>query len=210
MAISTYAELVTAGQNWLNRTDTDIQARIPEFITLAEAEMKRVLRQNVTKAAVTLNAAEITLASTVGDVQALRLNTGVQSRDLPLEPRTYDELIWLRARLSPTGYPRYYAQVGDKMLLAPAPDASYTGEIVYVQPFTALSSSDSSTWALLLSSPDLYLAGLLREAGPYLEHETYEFWDMKFKTAVAQVNGERDRREAELQNQPVRLARVFG
>lgn len=205
--ISTYAELVTAGQNWLNRnSDTDIEDRIPEFITLAEAEMRRVLRQNVAKAALTLNAAEITLAATIGDVQLVRLNTGVQSRDIPLDPRTYDELLWLRVRLAPTGIPRYFAQVGNKLLLAPAPDASYTAEIVYVQPFVAVTGDTS----LLLTSPDLYLAGLLREAGPYLEHETYQFWDAKFKEAVKQINDERDRREAEAVNQPVRLARVFG
>jgi len=208
--ISTYAELVAAGQNWLNRTDTDIQARIPEFITLAEAEMKRVLRQNVARAALSLSAAEVTLAASIGDVQTIRLNTGTQSRDTPLDPRTLDELLWLRVRLAPTGVPRYFAQVGNKILLAPAPDATYTAEIVYVQPFTALSSSDSSTWTLLLSSPDLYLAGLLREAGPYLEHTTYEFWDGKFRIAGDQINEERDRREAELLNQPVRLPRVFG
>lgn len=206
MAISTYADLVTAGQNWLNRTDTDIQARIPEFITLAEAEMKRLLRQNVTKAAITLNAAEVVLATTIGDVQSLRLNTGVQSRDVPLDPRTYDELIWLRARLAPAGVPRFFAQINDRLLLAPAPDASYTGEIVYVRPFSSVTSDTT----LLVAAPDLYLAGLLREAGPYLEHATYELWDMKFKAAIAQINEERDRREAELQNQPVRLSRVFG
>ena len=204
--ISTYAELVSAGQNWLNRTDADIQDRIPEFITLAEAEMRRVLRQNVARAALSLNAAEVTLAATVGDVQTIRLNTGVQSRDIPLDPRTLDELLWMRVRLAPTGIPRYFAQVGNKILLAPAPDATYTAEIVYVQPFTAVTSDTS----LLLSSPDLYLAGMLREAGPYLEHTTYEFWDGKFQTAVTQINGERDRREAELLNQPVRLGRVFG
>jgi hypothetical protein len=42
MAISTYSELQTAVANWLDRDDLD--ARIPEFITLAETRMNRVLR----------------------------------------------------------------------------------------------------------------------------------------------------------------------
>ena len=42
MAISTYAELVTAIGNWSDRTD--LAARIPEFIALAEAKFNRKLR----------------------------------------------------------------------------------------------------------------------------------------------------------------------
>jgi hypothetical protein len=42
MAITTYAELQAAAANWLVRGD--LTARIPEFITLAEARLNRVLR----------------------------------------------------------------------------------------------------------------------------------------------------------------------
>ncbi len=42
MSISTYAELQTAVGNWLNRAD--LTARIPEFIELFEARVKRDLR----------------------------------------------------------------------------------------------------------------------------------------------------------------------
>ena len=42
MAIGTYAELQTAVANWLDRDD--LTARIPEFITLAEARFNRLLR----------------------------------------------------------------------------------------------------------------------------------------------------------------------
>jgi|TARA_R110000824_G_scaffold140275_2_gene306034 hypothetical protein len=42
MAISTYSELQTAVANWLDRDD--LSARIPEFVTLAETRMNRVLR----------------------------------------------------------------------------------------------------------------------------------------------------------------------
>ena len=42
MAITTYAELQTAVSNWLDRTD--LTARAPEFIALAEASMQRDIR----------------------------------------------------------------------------------------------------------------------------------------------------------------------
>ena len=42
MAISNYTELQAAIENWLDRSD--LSARVPEFIALAEAQMNRALR----------------------------------------------------------------------------------------------------------------------------------------------------------------------
>ena len=42
MAISTFQELQDGVSNWLDRSD--LSARFPEFITLAEAQMYRMLR----------------------------------------------------------------------------------------------------------------------------------------------------------------------
>ena len=42
MAINTYGTLQTAVANWLDRDD--LSARIPEFISLAEAIFNRTLR----------------------------------------------------------------------------------------------------------------------------------------------------------------------
>ena len=42
MAIGTYSELQTAVANWLDRSD--LSSRIPEFITLSEARINRLLR----------------------------------------------------------------------------------------------------------------------------------------------------------------------
>ena len=45
MAISTYAELQTACQKCLARTDADIVDRTPEFIHLDEAQFNRYVKQ---------------------------------------------------------------------------------------------------------------------------------------------------------------------
>jgi hypothetical protein len=44
MAITTYAELKTAVQNWLNNDNVNVVAAIPEAIAMAEARITRVLR----------------------------------------------------------------------------------------------------------------------------------------------------------------------
>jgi hypothetical protein len=57
MAITTYAELQAAAANWLVRAD--LTARVPEFITLAEARLNRNLRARLAEV-------EQTLTATVG------------------------------------------------------------------------------------------------------------------------------------------------
>ena len=42
MALSTYAELKTSVADWLNRSD--LTAAIADFVTLAESQIERVLR----------------------------------------------------------------------------------------------------------------------------------------------------------------------
>ena len=43
MAITNYGQLKTAAANWLDRTD--LEDRIPEFVTMAEAQFNREIRQ---------------------------------------------------------------------------------------------------------------------------------------------------------------------
>src|SRR4051812_19856358 len=57
MAITTYAELQAAAANWLVRGD--LTQRVPEFITLAEARLNRVLRARLAET-------EAALSATVG------------------------------------------------------------------------------------------------------------------------------------------------
>ena len=55
MAITTYSELKTAVADWLNRSD--LTTAIPNFISLAEAQMTRQIRHRkmVTRATATMD-----------------------------------------------------------------------------------------------------------------------------------------------------------
>ena len=85
MAIGTYAELKTAVANWLDRDD--LTDRIPEFISLAEARMNRVLRIRLMEGKYT--------ASTVAGQRNYALPTGyIQMRNFqvntsPITPVQY-------------------------------------------------------------------------------------------------------------------------
>src|SRR5215469_5450549 len=73
MSITTYAELQVAAANWLVRAD--LAARIPEFITLAESRLNRVLRARLaeTEAALTTTVGLRTIPLPVGFAEPLAL-----------------------------------------------------------------------------------------------------------------------------------------
>lgn len=187
MAITTYAELLTAVENWITRSDLD--DRIPEFIALAEAEANRTLdcRQMYSRsAAFSINAASVALPTGFAGVRAFHLNTD------PVTPLTYvkaDEFDdpW-KAADSGAGRPAFYTIVGSNFLFSPSPDTTYTATLVYRTTLTALSASNTSNW-LLASHPDAYLWGALANAYQYLEDDAEE---QKFRAlfggVLAQVN----------------------
>jgi hypothetical protein len=204
MAISTYTELKTAVANWLGRSD--LTDRIPEFITLAEAAIARLLRKQVTRAALTLNSDAVSLPAGATELRSVRLNT--DTRKYPLYLTTPEGLASVRRVGS--GVPNYAAVLDGVLLLDIDPDADYTAEISYFDTLTALSTG-SPTNSTLTGSPDIYLFGALKEAEPYLEHdERVALWEAKFQKAIDDENNARER--AELGGAPMvmRLPVVFG
>ena len=64
---------------------------------------------------------------------------------------------------SQTGRPLAYAISGSSLLLGPAPNGTYTIQLVYKQKIPALSDASPTNW-LLAKHPDLYVAASLAMA----------------------------------------------
>ena len=182
MAIGTYAELQIAVANWLDRED--LTDRIPEFITLAEARMNRMLRLRLMENKYT--------ASTVAAQRNYALPTGyVQMRNFqinvtpvrPLQyvtPEVYDR-IWGG---SSSGTPEVYTIMTNEVQLGPKPDSIMTMEMLFYKRVTALSGSNT-TEQMLTENPDIYLYGALMEAEPFIMNdERVGLWAQGFSQAV--------------------------
>jgi len=168
MAITTYTELKASVANWLNRDD--LTDRIPEFITLAEAQFNRELRIRGMEGRYT--------ASTVTEQKNYALPGGyIQMRNFqinndpitPLEyvtPEIHDRL-WGGSK---TGLPRMYTLVANEILLGPIPDSVMTMEMDFYKAFDKLSSTTATNW-VLDNAPDLYLYGSLLNAEPFLVND---------------------------------------
>lgn len=190
MPISTYAELKNAVADWLNRED--LASVIPSFITLAEADINRKLRdwRMETRSTASLEAQYSALP---GDwLQTIRLQiAGDTSR---LELVSQGALADLRAaRGDLGGKPTHYALTAGGLELFPTPDQTYTAELVYFAKVPALSDVATSNW-LLTSAPDVYLYGALMQTAPYLKDDARtEVWAALYSAAVEGLNASSER-----------------
>ena len=195
MAITTYAELQTSAAEWLDRTD--LTARIPEFIELAEASFNRKIRQPdmITKNdSFSISGQYNTLPSDT--LEIIRIVVDVQPV-IVLEYLTPEELAQRRGDLTGTGKPYYFTLIGgssNQLEVLRSPDATYTSSIVYYTRIPALTDSATTNW-LLTNHPDVYLFGTLVEAEPYLKNdERMPLWMSRLESALTdlRLQGERE------------------
>lgn len=191
MAITTYSELQTAVKNWLHRADLD--AIIPDFITLCEVKFNRRLRIATMETRVTATLDE-QYESVPSDFLSMRSiqTTGASGRTLEyLPPDVFNKSY----KTSNTGTPQYYTIIGSTIAIAPTPDSntSYTMEMIYYKAISALSNSNTSNW-MLSNHPDVYLYGSLAEAQGYLKDDKrIPIWIAQYEKAIAAVEAADDR-----------------
>ena len=178
MAISTVAELKTAVSNWLNRSD--LTDRIPEFITLAEAQFNRLLRTRdmLSRSTTSTSAQYVSLPTDFLEMLNIELtSTTPPKRVVYITSDRSDD--YREKRKDAAGTPSYYTIEGNAIQLQPTPDKSYTIQMNYYKDIPALSvQGDSGDNWLLTSHPDIYLYGTLVQASPYLmDQESGKIWD---------------------------------
>lgn len=187
MALNTYSALQTAVASLLNRDD--LTSAIPDFITLAEADMNRKIRhwRMESRSTADLDAQFAEAPSDwLESVRFLLQSDPVQELELLALPK----MVEYRSRDGATGKPRYYAWTGGQFELYPTPDTAYTAELVYYARITALSDAAPSNW-LLQYHPDAYLYGAAAHSAPYLhDDERLTTWASLYANAIAGINEE--------------------
>lgn len=215
MSFDTYANLQSEILDWIDRaSQATVVAKIPSFITIAEAQIARDLRRYTKRASVTLNADQNNLPSDVRELESARLVTTSAIQDLPLIVTTPEELAVRRAQTGDApGRPLRVAILNDgvnqSLLTQPTPDGIYSAEITYFQKLVPLSASNTSN-IVLVEAPDLYLFGALKEAEAFLENdERVAMWEAKYGSAFTSMMAQRDRESYQASRRPQPLERVF-
>lgn len=193
MALTTYTELKTSLADWLNRSD--LTSVIPDFISLAEAQMERQLRtrQMIVRANASFAAAAEygTVPDDFLETKSIKLNTNPITN---LQFQTIDAMDSLsNTTYLSSGKPLYFSVVGNQFRLLPIPDGAYTAELVYYAKLTKLSSTVATNF-LLTQAPDVYLYGSLLQAAPYLQDDArISVWSSLYAAGLDQLQIADDR-----------------
>ena len=186
MALGTFTELKDAIADWLDRSD--LTARIPDFITLAEARISRELRirpMEVRSIMETTSGQKyFNLPGGYLQMRNIQLNTNPTAPLEYITPEMLDRLYGSNT----TGKPRAYTLIGDEIQLSPIPDAAYELEMAFYEKFTALGDGTSGTvtnnW-LTKNAPDVLLYGALMEAEPFIKNdERIPVWLQAYRDGV--------------------------
>lgn len=190
MALTTYTELKTSAADFLNRAD--LTAVIPDFITLAEAQINRQLmargpvRSMMASAAITISAEFVNVPTDFLGVRAIY--PGTTSGVPPLRFVEPEKIVELKVdQSSQSGDPSLFSIVGAQYQFWPYSSGTYTGTQIYWQSLPALSASQASNW-LLASHPDAYLYGSLLQSAPYLFGDSrIAIWGAAFAQILSDI-----------------------
>jgi hypothetical protein len=191
MALDTYDGLKAAVAGTLKRTD--LAASVPDFITLAEAQMVRrfvtrakdglpLPRRLVTRDTATIPAGSeyIELPDSFLGPRALTLG-GVDLDFLELESFRVEKMRNCGTR------PRVYTLVGEDFQIFPPADQDYSAELVLLTRPAKLSADNPTNW-VLADHPDAYLYGALEQSAPYLREDArIAMWASLFSAAVDDI-----------------------
>jgi len=189
MALGTFTELKDAIADWLDRSD--LTARIPDFITLAEARVNRDVRIRPMEVRSSM---ETTAGQRYSNLPGGYLQMrNIQLNTNPITPLEYitPEMLDRLYGSDTTGKPKAYTLIGDEIQLAPIPDSDYTVEMAFYEKFTPLGDGTSGTvtsnW-LTTNAPDVLLYGALLEAEPFIKNdERIALWLNAYNGAVKKI-----------------------
>lgn len=201
--IEDYATLKTEIGEYLNRGD--LEDKIPGFIQLAEAALRRKLR-------VFSEVEDATVSSRIHELP----DDCVELRSITYRDDQYRFPITIASPETVAGFdtsvagrPTHAFAIGNRLYFNREPADEYAVELLYYSTLASLSDENTTT-TLLTQSPDLYLFGALREAEAYLiNDERVPLWNAKFLEALADEEAQRSNQEFGASLRPMRLPVVF-
>lgn len=181
MAISTYAELVTACGNWLKRGGLD--DRIPEFITLGEARIAREVKARQMEARTTLTVTDETVDLPADYVSARAVR--VQGSNIGWLRYVTPDQFFEEFASSSTSSRKVYTVVGSELVFPTTPAGNI--DLYYYKKLAALSSATNTLFTV---NPDLYLYAAMAAAQPFLKNiPQMPVWEGLYQATKDSVNG---------------------
>lgn len=203
--VMTYNSLLAQVAAYLNRSDPDTLAQIPNFVYQCEQKLAR-LCENLGLEAYVVSAFVPRVSVYQKPARwrrSIAMNYGAYDASVPPVPniRTsidlvdydYARMYWPNSTL--TGSPKYYADYGfNNFLVVPTPDAAYPYEYSFLELPEPLSVANQTNWYTNYI-PETLLYGTLLEAIGYLKNDDrIPVWTQYFNEGVQSINKQNNER----------------
>ena len=203
--MTTYAILKADLIDLTENNSSDFATESDQFIDTVELRLSRELRNcpelyKHQTASLTIGDAYITKPSDLITMISFSLLSSTSKRTA-IEYRDVSFINEYWPTRSSTGTPKFYADWNDDVfVVAPTPSAALTIEMNYRKRFTALSSSNTTSW-LTVNAYDLLLYGCLIEAAIYDKNpQMMQLYEKRYQEALVSVNAELENRRADQSN----------
>lgn len=183
--LDTYAGLIATVIDEMK--DSSLEAKVPRFIYLAEAQFDRLLYGSGDEviSTSTITASDVATAIPSDLKQLLSLSIPGDSATV-LAQLSPDDLAAAYANAA-VGVPEAYALIDGSFRWGPVPDADYELSCTYVAGIQKLADANPTNW-LLQAHPDLYLYGALRQAELYgWNDERARVFDQFIDSIIAEI-----------------------
>lgn len=183
MAISTYAQLKTAIENWAKRGD--ILSVVDDFIDLAEAEMWQNLRvkEMESRATASMSTSDRYLALPTGYLDMRRMDFSSGGSTYNLRQVAPEALKVIQGAGQPDSF-----SIGSQITFNRIPSSAYTVEMVYYAKLTALSASNTTN-GILNNYPSIYLNGCMKHFADWAQDDNkYQKYSILFADSISRAN----------------------
>lgn len=188
MALGDYGDVKASVADWLDRSD--LTARVPDFIALAEAQVTRRLTKAgpvldmMGRAAISVNAEFVAVPDDFVGANSILLD-GAKAPLLFVDAERIDAFKILNPNQS--GDPTHFALVGREYQFWPWNSVTIAGAQKYWQRIPALSDAAPTNWLLELH-PDAYLYGALSQTAMFLKDDPrLTAWIALFTNVLADI-----------------------
>jgi len=186
--IQTYDSLVLNVQQYMERSDADFIAQIPNLIALAESSIAAELKTYLQLIVVETSLA--TGQTVLNKPARWRKTVSMKTNGKPVLLRGQDYVAQYLSESDPA-LPKYYADYDyNNWNFAPTPDQEYPVEIIYyaeIQPLDA--SNQQNLWTAI--APQAMLYGTLLQAQGYLKAlDKLPVWKSYYTDAIAALKKE--------------------
>ena len=201
-AVMTYDSLVENIQTYLERTDAQTLAKIPQFIMFAEQTIASEIKflGNLVVVESTMTASENIIPKPARWRKTVSMNISVAGVRQPVLLRTYEYMREYWPDQTKTDVPKFFGDYDyDHWLVSPTPASAYTYEVLYYERNQPLDSSNQSNW-FTEYAPQALLYGSLLQAMPFLKNdERIPMWQAQYDKIISVLQNENAIRVADRQ-----------